>query len=246
MGAIKIAQNPPPVWDFFDKIYCITLESRPDRMEEARNQFDQVGLAGNVEFFITQKDQENPVRGIYQSHMHCLEKGVAAQAEHILIFEDDILFRGFDPRSLREACCYLKQNHRWDGFFLGCISDGSRPTGNRNIRRIDYRCLTHGYALRRPFAERIIREPWRGIPYDGLLKQFNHNSFALSPMCAFQRPTPSDNQTVVIDRLRNLFGGLPFIQQCNELYQNNKKLIVITHVLLAAVMLGLFYLFSGR
>ena len=244
MGTVEILQNQGAAWDFFDKIYCITLDSRPDRMEEANRQFARVGLADRVEFFITKKDTDDPVRGIFQSHLHCLRQGIKANAEHILIFEDDILFRGFDEQALREACCYLKKNTLWDGFFLGCITDGSLPTGSRNTRQIDYRCLTHGYALRRPFAERIIREPWRGIPYDGLLKQFNHNYFALASMCAFQRPTPSDNQTVVIDRLRNLLGGLPFIQKCNELYQNNKKLIILSHVLVAVIVLGLLCLRS--
>lgn len=241
-----MTQNQGTVWDFFDKIYCITLESRPDRRQEAQRQFARVGLAGKVEFFVTQKDREDPVRGIYQSHLHCLRQGVEAKAAHILIFEDDILFRRFDEQSLREACCYLQATNCWDGFFLGCITDGSRRTANRNARQIDYRCLTHGYAVRRPFAERIIGEPWCGIPYDGLLKRCDSNNFALAPMCAFQGLTPSDNQTVVIDRLRNLFGGLPFIQQCNELYQNNKKLIISTHVLLAAVILGLLLLLSAK
>ena len=106
-----------------------------------------------------------------------------------------------------------------------------------------YRCLTHGYALSRSFAQRILQKPWNNIPYDGLLRQQQADYFALSPMCAFQGQTESDNQTVIIDRLRTIFGGLPFIQQCNELYQNHKVLILVSHLLLAALALGLLLLF---
>ena len=243
MGSVQDGLKPSPVWDFFDSIFCITLDSRPDRMREAKQQLAAVGLEGRVEFFITHKDHDNPVRGIYQSHMHCLSKGVAARAKRILVFEDDIIFRGFNPQRLQEACQFLERMPRWNGFFLGCITDASARTACAGVRQVRYRCLAHGYALSRPFAQHILQQPWNGLPYDGLLQQQQADYFALSPMCAFQGQTESDNQTVVIDRLRTVFGGLPFIQQCNELYQNHKGLILVSHLLLAALTLGLLLLF---
>ena len=243
MGSVQDGLKPSPVWDFFDSIFCITLDSRPDRMREAKQQLAAVGLEGRVEFFITHKDHDNPVRGIYQSHMHCLSKGLAARAERILIFEDDILFRGFNPQRLQEACRFLGGIPRWNGFFLGCITDGSTRTACTGVRQVRYRCLTHGYALSRSFAQRILLEPWNGIPYDGLLRQQQTDYYALSPMCAFQGQTQSDNQTVIIDRLRTVFGGLSFIQQCNELYQNHKVLILVSHLLLTVLAIGLLALF---
>ena len=97
----------PPGWDFFDKIYCITLTSRPDRMREAERQFAAVDLDGSVEFLLAEKDHENPERGIYQSHMLCLQKGLEAGARHILIFEDDVFFRRFSHQRLHQACLCL-------------------------------------------------------------------------------------------------------------------------------------------
>jgi hypothetical protein len=229
-------------WDFFDKIYCITLASRPDRTHEATQQFATVGLMDRVTFHVTEKDSEHPARGIYHSHVACLTKGLASGARHILVFEDDILFQGFSEPTLREACAFLAQQPRWDAFFLGCLIGRSSVTECRKLTRVQYRCLAHAYCLSASFADRIVREPWRDTPFDDFLRHRHGIYFALSPMCAFQGKSLSDNRTVVIERLRTLCGGLAFIQRCNEFFHNNKKVIFLVHILLGALLLILFSL----
>ena len=63
-------------WDFFDKIYCISLEERPDRRKEAKIQFDKVGLSPKVEFYIAKKHPYDCEEGIYNSHLACIKKGL--------------------------------------------------------------------------------------------------------------------------------------------------------------------------
>ena len=230
-------------WDFFDRIYCITLASRPDRREAARRQFAAVGLEDRVEFLVAVKDEEEPERGIFFSHLHCLSTGLAAGARHILVFEDDILFRRFSAQRLRDACRFLQTSGRWDAFFLGCLVNGSRPSGDEAVAEVRYRCLAHAYALNRSFAERIVREPWQGLPFDNVLGRHHARFFAHRPMCAFQGLAGSDNTTVWIDRLRTLFGGLPLIQQGNEFYHANRGLIVALHLAAAAAAI-VFLLFA--
>ena len=213
-------------WAFFDKIYCISLDSRPDRTEQARIQFAGVGVLPRVEFVIVTKHSTNREEGIYNSHMSCLKKGLKDNARRILIFEDDVFFRRFDDHVLRVACSSLDSVGTWNGLFLGCITDGSRKDKETKLARITYRCLAHAYALNAPFASQIIQQQWRGIPFDELLRRHGKEFYALSPMCAFQGLAGSDNQTVVIDRVRRLFGGLPFIQKANEFYQNNKMILL--------------------
>lgn len=223
-------------WDFFDKIYCISIDARPDRREQAKRQFARVGLLARVEFVIVGLHPENREKGIFASHRLCLQKGLTAGARHILIFEDDIIFRAFEPRILAEACAGLGCRENWDGLFLGCITTGSRRTATPSLASITYRCLAHAYALNAPFAGRIAREEWAGIPFDELLRNHGGDFFAVHPMCAFQGNFTSDNQTVVIDALRRFFGGLAFIQRMNERYQNNKA------IFLAAQLAGFFVL----
>ena len=233
---------PPSCWDFFDTIYCISLDSRPDRQLEARRQFAAIGLADRVEFIVVRKNMADQAEGIFRSHMLCLQKGLAAGARHILVFEDDVFFRNFNRQRLEEACRFLHDTGRWNAFFLGCITGGSAPTSAGAVRRIRYRCLAHAYALNRPFAERLLREEWRGIPYDKLLSRYDDGLFALHPMCAYQGLAGSDNRTVVLDRLRTLCGGLPFLQKCSEIYQNNKVMIIAAHLLVAIIAIVLLTL----
>jgi len=189
-----------------------------------------------VEFVIVARHPENPVQGIFESHLLCLGKGLTAGARHILVFEDDVFFRNFDSRALGDACSGLARIGSWNALFLGCITSGSRRTGTRSLARIRYRCLAHAYALNRAFAERIVREKWNDIPYDMLLRKRSADFFAVYPMFAFQGLSGTDNRTVMIDRMRRFFGGLPFIQQVNELYQNHKAPVLAVNLL---VLLGL-------
>jgi GR25 family glycosyltransferase involved in LPS biosynthesis len=158
--------------------------------------------------------------------MSCLKKGLKDNARRILIFEDDVFFGRFDDHVLLTACSSLDSDGRWNGLFLGCITDGSRKDKERKLAKITYRCLAHAYALNAPFASHIVQQQWSGIPYDELLRRHGTKFYALFPMCAFQGLAGSDNQTVVIDRVRRMFGGLPFIQKANEFYQNNKMILL--------------------
>ena len=242
MGAVRDAIRRQLGWGFFDAIYCITVNSRPDRLEAAKKQFALAGLEGLVQFLVVARDVEDPARGIYRSHQRCLSLGLAAGGQRILIFEDDVFFRDCNQERLRDACQFLQETGEWDAFFLGCLTDGSRPTGQDAVVRVRYRCLAHAYALNRPFAERIVREPWRGVPIDGLLRSVGGHFFAIRPMCAFQGRAGSDNNTVWIDRLRTLFGGLPFIQNGNEIYHNNKVSFLLLHLVIVAVVVALLLL----
>lgn len=235
----QAAQLPDP-WAFFDKIYCITLDSRPDRTAEARKQFAKAGILERVEFVVVARHPDNREFGIFQSHMHCLQRGLRDNGSHILIFEDDVFFNRLHFPHLEECCRSLQALGEWQGLFLGCITDGSKRIGNRPLAKINYRCLAHAYALNRSFAEQIARQPWTGIPFDELLRRQQHSFYALYPMCAFQGRSGSDNQTVVIDRLRRLFGGLPFIQKMNEFYRINQTVLLpgtLTVMVLSALLL---------
>ena len=94
-------------WDFFDKIYSISLEERLDRREEAEIQFDKVGLSPKVEFYIAQKHPYDCEEGIYNSHLACIKKGLQACASRIVIFEDDVQFERFDPAVLKNCVDFL-------------------------------------------------------------------------------------------------------------------------------------------
>ena len=218
-------------WRFFDKIYCISIDTRIDRRTEAKKQFADVGLLERAEFILVKKHPDNQEKGIFQSHMKCLEKGLQEGARNILVFEDDILIKNFQPQVLLNALKFLTTTPLWNGFFLGAITRKMTSTDVQSVVKIQYRCLAHAYALNRQFARRIVQEQWNNIPFDDLLRKHGTDFFALSPMIAFQSAASTDNKRILLDKTRRLFGGLPFIQRGNEIFQRHKLLIICCHVL---------------
>jgi len=228
---------------FFDKIFCISVDSRVDRQKSAKQVFEELGILQRVEFVLVQKHPSNPEEGIFESHLQSISRGVEEGGKHILIFEDDITVAHFQAERSTKAIRQLQQLENWDAFFLGAISSGSRKTASKYLAKIDYRCLTHGYALNRPFAKKIIEEQWQGVAYDGFLKKHCSNSFVPVPMIAFQSTSISDNKTIFLDKIRRIFGGLQFLQRSNELLQRYKLPIIIVHLL---VLTAVFLLFIQR
>ena len=224
-------------WLFFDKIYCISIAERTDRREEAKRQFAKVGLEGKVEFVIVRKHPLNQEQGIYESHLLCLRKAIEAEASHLLIFEDDILFTGFNPESLREALKALAAVGEWDLFFLGCLVSRSQKTENPNLLQIRYCALTHAYGMSRAFAETAVKIPWAGIPYDLFLKRAQKKAYALYPAFAFQSNARTDNRLLFLERVRRICGGLAWIQKINELYQRHKLTLIMAHLVAVGVLL---------
>ena len=220
-------------WHVFDKVYCISLDERTDRREEAQAQFAKVGLLENVEFVVVPKHPTDCEQGIYESHLTCMNKGIAAGARHILIFEDDVCFDRFNPHLLDRCANFMATASQWHILFLGCMVKGSRAVDDTSIRQIRYRSLTHAYAIRRSFAEFIVQQhPWHGVPYDDFLRDLKDDQFfAIYPMFAFQSNSRSDNERYLpLDRFRRFCGGLMRLQKNNEFYHRYKWLIIAVHV----------------
>lgn len=226
-------------WSFFDAVYCISIEERLDRRAEAGRQFARVGLADRVEFVLVRKHPVNQEQGIYESHLLCLQKALAAGASHILIFEDDIAFRGFRAERLKAASAFLARQPDWTMFFLGALVSKSSPTGNRAVVEVRYRALTHAYAVNRPSAAAIVSTPWQGLPYDLYLRRLQPLAHALYPSFAFQSNASTDNQRPGLDRFRRLCGGLASIQRANERWQRHKRLAIFLHLIF---LLGVTFL----
>lgn len=231
---------PASCWDFFEKAYCISLEERPDRRENARRQFQKVGLEDRVEFVVVKRDTQNSEKGIYQSHQKCIRKGIAANARNMMIFEDDIVFDRFRPDRLQRCVDFLAGSSDWQVFFWGCLVSGVRPTSNPAVLEIDYRALAHAYVLNRDFAEKLVNIPWQNIPFDSMLRQIDCRPYVMYPAIAFQGNAGTDNQRFRrLERYRRLCGGLRGIQKMNELYHRRKLAVIVLHIAAAVLAIEL-------
>ena len=228
------------LWAHFDTIYCISLDERQDRRRAARVQFDKVGLADRVEFVVVEKHPVDAEQGIYESHMACMRKAIAADARTMMIFEEDIVFDRFNEAVLADCVDFLSTTSSWKIFFLGCLVYRSRKTGKRAVLKVRYRSLTHAYVVERRFAEMLVERPWRKIPYDILLRHMAKNAYAVHPAFAFQSNARTDNmRLLMLDRFRRLCGGLARIQKMNEWFHYNRLAIIGVHIFIIAFLLML-------
>ena len=220
-------------WDFFDKSYCISLKEREDRRREARIQFEDVGLGGKVEFYLADKHATDAEEGIYRSHAACLNMGLQAGADRIVIFEDDIRFERFHPEKLKDCIDFFNSNTSWNMFFFGALISGRTKTPHKSVHKVKYRCMAHAYVINRRFAERVSETPWRNIAFDDMLRSIQQDFYAVYPAFAFQSDSATDNdKSLRLDKIRRLLGGLRRIQKRNEFYQNYKAVIIAAHILI--------------
>jgi GR25 family glycosyltransferase involved in LPS biosynthesis len=231
-------------WDFFDRIYCISLEAREDRRQVATQEFARVGLAGKVEFVLVQPHPSNIEQGMYESHMTCLRKGLEAGAKSIVVFEDDVIFDRFNEEHFGLCVQFLKVNPNWKVLLLGALIRSSKKTDNRFIQKVRYQSLAHAYALNRHYAETLAYQPWQGIVIDTIFRPLDDNIYAVYPMFAFQNDFTSDNDKKYkgLERFRRWCGGLERIQKANEFYQRHKFGVIAVHV--AIILLVLITLLS--
>ena len=231
-------------WSFFDKVYCISLVNREDRRIEARAQFARVGLEDRVEFLLVEKHAENPEQGIYQSHLCCMQRGLESGAEHILIFEDDVVFLRYSASRLAELVQCMQSHVQWDAFFLGCMVRNCWKLPGLPAARIRYRSLTHAYAVTRAFAEKVTQQhPWRGLAYDDFLRDLeSERMYVAYPALAFQSDSPSDNDIhLPLDRRRRLFGGLIALQKFDQWYHRYRWQVITLHAAALAVLAVLLW-----
>ncbi|NDY72583.1 glycosyltransferase [Desulfobacter hydrogenophilus] len=227
-------ENP---WAFFDRLYCISLRDRTDRRERARIEFSHMGIEMRVEFVLVDKDHNDPCRGIFASHLLCMKKAIDAGARQWVVFEDDVVFHRYDPHILKDAVTHLSNGSTWTLLFFGCLIKGSSKTGNPRVKRIRYQALAHAYAVNRAFGEKILSQPWCGVPYDTMLRELSDDYLGTTPFFAFQSNAKTDNEACLgLDRFRRCFGGLGLIQLMNEFFHAHRLWVILGHL---AVLTGL-------
>jgi len=106
-----------------DRIVCINLVDRDDRMKEAQDQFDKVGLLGTVQFHRVERHPRGGRYGCYNSHREVMANALKDGLDSVLIFEDDVQFEDGWEEVVHDAKCFIDKakntNKQFDAFFLG-------------------------------------------------------------------------------------------------------------------------------
>ena len=144
--------------DFFEKIYCINLERRPDRKEKAIEHFNKIGI--DVEF-IDAVDGNNLVDlktnlkpgeiGCVLSHIKVYEKAIKDSIGNYLVIEDDCEFDANVQHLFSE---YYKQvPDDWCLLYFGGNHNHTEINKiSENIHKLHKTYTTHCYAVRSGFS----------------------------------------------------------------------------------------------
>lgn len=159
-------------WHFFDKIVCISVESRSDRQQKVEEEFHRVGLCTKIVFYRPKRNNESPVAGCWESHRYVMIDALNNGCNNVCIFEDDVTFRSdFRPHVLNDIRdVYLQLPKNWKSYFLGhwpFFSYSIMPNMRRTISM-----TTHAYV-----ANKCLMEVVKETPYNSRKENFIRKCF---------------------------------------------------------------------
>lgn len=188
--------------NFFDKIYCINLDKRPDRWTETQKEFTKANIENVVRFSAI--DGSMDVRtgalssgelGALKSHLEIIKDAQRNQLSNILIFEDDVEFSNTFQRDLNHYFGQLPAN--WALLYLGGNHISPPSFVSENLLKIHNTVSIHAYAIRNIAFLPIINSLEKaGVPVDVFYTslQKEYPCYCFYPPLAWQRKDFSDIQ----------------------------------------------------
>ncbi len=181
---------------YFDKIYCVNLDTETERMQYCLDIFKKNNLdvtrfsAVNGKLYNEKYPLLNAGEiGCFMSHLQIIEDAKNKNYTSILIFEDDVdLIQDFTST----FSSYVKQiNFEWDFLYLGGNHVQNPFLISKNILRVVETRSTHAYAIhQRAFNKILNHNQLFSLPLDLFYtKYFQSDSlcFCLYPHMAYQR-----------------------------------------------------------
>ena len=158
---------------FFDRIHCINLDSRPDRWSYVSGHLARFGLGGQVERFSATDVRDDPelrarekllldnfsllgMCGCMLSHRAIVESAREARLENVLVFEDDIKVIPANIDSVDGTLQELAELD-WDVFYLGATYLFPLKAMSRHlVNVVNGAYATHAIAYNRSVFDQIL------------------------------------------------------------------------------------------
>ena len=181
-------------FDFFDKIFCINLDSRPDRWEEAQKEFEKACIQDRVERFPGIVVPGNPDKGAHLSHAGCIRLAKEQGCRNVLILEDDIEWLA-NPLELKRVVPEVPEN--WDMLYLGVNTERELYQISFHLAKLTFAFSTHAYAVNSSMYDKLIELNEReGLGHNDVAITCEiipyHNCLATIPLLAGQRKSFSN------------------------------------------------------
>lgn len=191
---------------YFEHVFCVNLERRPDRLEEAKNEFKAHNI--KVEFVngvdgklleiphLISQDQQVVSRGdigCTMSHLKVAQLAKERGYKNYFVFEDDAV--------LSLAFSVLLENFMpnvpddWDMIYLGGNHNGDLIPVNVCCSKMTRTFTTHAFAVREKAYDAVIDVLGKKNDKVDICISSLHsklNCYVIRPHIAFQRPSFSD------------------------------------------------------
>jgi hypothetical protein len=193
-------RNP---FDYFDKIFCINLDSRPERWIASQVEFEKLGIKERVER-ISGVVCENPREGFARAHLKVIEIAKRSNLSNCFIFEDDLLIMEDAKDSLVPAIHEL-ENLDWDLFYPGGTTVTPAYQISPHLAKATGVYTTHSYALSASLYDVILSSWPLSKIYDVFLAEDiapKYQCYLTIPLIIFQKPGFSDIEHREVDYKR--------------------------------------------
>ena len=187
-------------FDFFDEIFCINLDSRPDRWASFLKEAKRLGIAHRVKkFSAIVPPSKDGALGCKLSTLSIIKKAKNKNLKNFLILEDDVVFKKNALKNLSVSLSQLPAD--WDMFYLGLNLTKESFKHSQNIVNVQGGRSTHAVAYSNSVYQHILDEnsldpnQKLDIPIDVYFESRIHaekNIYCSFPMIALQREAYSD------------------------------------------------------
>ena len=161
-------------FDFFDRIFYINLDSRPDRKASMEEQFSRWNIKATRIPAISISDEENQIliergcnfyddtrpeyapriKSCTLSHLLVLNYAKILNLNSVLILEDDVIFNETILEDLKKCLTELGQ-FDWDVFFLGCQPFEANQVST-SLARLERATSAHAYCVNGNSIDKVI------------------------------------------------------------------------------------------
>ena len=209
----------------FNKIYCINLDSRPDKWKSCVEQFEEYNILDLVEQFPAVKS--TGFLGGTLSHLQCIRNAKQYNYKSVFILEDDFEFLRYVWTKNQMRCVESKpelyinraldqlKNVKWDLLFFSYKLPHRSVINYKNISRnlfqSTHQLWTSGYAVNSSAYDFILDNAMHGVKlFNYALDQFyarvlSHKLICLNvkPIIIGQRPCHGDVNNQYTDYTRH-------------------------------------------
>lgn len=218
--------------NFFDKIYCINLDTRLDKWNECLIEFQKLNIEverfpainGNPIFNIGMNLTAGAY-GLMLTHQEIMKEVVLKNYKNVLILEDDVMFINDFYSYFFDKIKFLPDD--WDFLYLGGNNHFNQGqfkliTGDPNIliNKFNYRELkhelckttwtqtTHAVSINNKAYGSVLEyiNKFKNKPIDDIfriMQQSGYNAYTFLPSLALQRPSVSDIENRFVDYNKN-------------------------------------------